>query len=68
MTGKSLAPDATLGAEHVRGSRLFPECPDQLADVVGQINIFREAIDDLVDLRQGGPAFEGEILSQWGIE
>jgi hypothetical protein len=34
---------------------------DQLTDIVGEIDVFGEAVDDLVDFGQRRAAFEGQV-------
>jgi hypothetical protein len=37
---------------------------DQLANVIGQVEVFRETIDDLVNLRQRRAALESQVGRQ----
>jgi hypothetical protein len=37
---------------------------DELSDVIGKVDILGEAVDDLVDLRQGRAALESQVGGQ----
>ena len=40
---------------------------NHLADVVGQIDVFLESVNDLVELGQRGATFEGQSLGEDGF-